>query len=273
MKKCFVLLIVIVSIAGCEQTINPLLPKETEYTVYGPLNIEQTPNHIRVHDTNALLSPEDTRELDVNMTLTNLKTGESELMTDSTVQFEHIFTHNYRADQSIEYDTRYKVFWEDGGGFRDSLITQTTKQSVMTTYPDTVFCDQQFNVKLTNIDLEAGERLDTEVGINVKGRWLWTSKKGFYSYNSEENVLELGWRPYEVSRLIFCGIVCRPSPPDCPEFTSDRVRFKFHHIGYMEERETPEEYSPSGLPEQRQIVLSRYGEEASFVIKEDPGGQ
>lgn len=273
MKKYVVFLIVIFSVAGCEQTINPISPRGTEYSVYGPLNIEESPNYIRVHDTNTLLSPEDTRQLDVNMILTNLDTGKSELMTDSTVQFEHIITHNYRADQSIEYDTRYKVFWEDGDGYQDSLITQTTKQSDMTTFKDTVFCEEQFFVELTNIDLEAGERLDTEVGINVGGRWWWTFRQSFYSYNSEEKTLVLGWSPAQVSRLIFCGITCNNPPPACSDFTRDRVRFKFHHIGYMEERETPEDLDlddQSGLPEQQQVVLSRYGEETSFIIAEDP---
>lgn len=249
---------------NCDGTINPITPKGFEYSMYGPLNIHKTPNFIRVYDTNTLLNPEATKELNVNMTFTNLATGEVNLLKDSLVTFDDIYTHNYEIEMPIEYDTRYKLFLEDENGFRDSVITQTTKQTNITVSIDTVdHCDQFFYVELSNIDLDAGERLDHEVGIEIADTWYWTHRKAYYSYSSESNILTLGWSPNSVLCLINkCLDPFQKFQDACRNYSSNKIRFRFTHIGYMIGEETLEDIdldSLGGSPHNQQIVLSKYG--------------
>lgn len=261
--------IIVVSLVSlsCDHNISPIAPKAIEYSIYGPLNIGADTNHIRVHDTNEVLSPESTQNQDITVILTNLDTGANELLVDSVVQYGNIFSHNYRIQMPIEYDTRYKLFWEDEKGFEGSLITQTTKQSEMTVSTDTIGCYDPFYIELDNIDLEAGERLDAEVAIHVGGRWYWTFVRQYSDYNAETNTLVLGWSAFGISYIIFAGP--GTPPPDCKDFSSKVVKFRFNHIGYMLDREPPEEGnidSLSGVYKEQQLVLSRYGEGTDFVL-------
>ena len=226
-------------VLSCEHNVTPIAPKAIEYSIYGPLNIGADTNHIRVHDTNDVLSSESTKNQDVSLILTNLDTGADELLVDSVVQYGNILSHNYRIQMPIEYDTRYKLFWEDEKGFAGSLITQTTNQSEMIVSTDTIGCYTPFYIELDNIDLEAGERLDAEVAINVGGRWYWTFVRQYSDYNTGTNTLVLGWSAYGISRTLFAGP--GTPPPDCKDFSSKVVKFRFNHIGYMINREPSEE--------------------------------
>ena len=265
----FLIFTVLFCLSACDTTIEPIADSDPVYSMSGPLDLQRSPNYIRVHNVNSLLNPETTRELDVQMVFTNLTTMESELLRDSVVVFDNLYTHNFKIERPIEYDTRYRIDIEDHRGFRDSLVSVTTKETLMSVSTDTVTCNERFYVELTNIDLDAGERLDTEVAIQTSNTWQWTPRRDFEEYNSDTNTLVLGWSPNTISSLLWPSPFEMPVP--CEEFTRDLVQFRFTHIGYVEgedhSQQAGEDFSISSV--QQRLVLSRYSGEAEIFIDDE----
>jgi hypothetical protein len=242
-----------------------MVDKGKAYSIYGPLDIQKTPNYIRIHDTNDLLNPDLTKDLGVHVTMTNLNTGVSQLLNDEVRIFDSLYTHNFEIPDSIEYDTKYKFLLEDEDGYRDSLISVTTKETELTIIQDSVSCGELFMLRFTDIDLDAGERIQTEVGIKVGVAWMYTKRPAnLQDYNSATNTLILGWSPNYVSELIY-------GPFDwvsCRTFSSDKIRFSFTHIGYMEEASfnSPNEIEFDQLYTPNQVVLSKYMGDTEVTI-------
>lgn len=255
----------LLTFSSCDTSIEPIIDKGKQYSIYGPLHLKSTPNYIRVHDTRASLNEEATRNLDVEMVFTNLSTGEASLLQDSVVLFDHLYTHNYKINTPIEYDTRYKINIEDGEGFRDSLISVTTKKTEITILQDTVKCEERFRLELSNIDIESGERLDTEVGIYVGNSWQWTSRRQVYAIDDEQKTLALEWSPNGISILVFGEF----DWIDCSEFDSDKIQFRFTHIGYVEGQASPGEIpDTTSAPVNQKVVLSTYSGGTELHIDE-----
>ncbi|MDX1592033.1 MAG: hypothetical protein R3283_08720 [Balneolaceae bacterium] len=256
------------SLISCDSTIRPISDQDPSYSIYGTLNIGETPNYIRVHDNSSFLTPESTLELDATIFITNLNTNFTTQLRDSVVVFESIYTHNFIYDSQITHGNRYKVLLESESGYRDSLVSITPARTELTLSRDAVECDQLFTVELTNIDLNAGEQLIAEAGIELSNTWYWTNREFVRSYDSENNTLIVGWSPAEVSREIFAGGFGSQFP-FCNQFTSDVVRFRYMHIGYMEGGKTNADplYDPDeGIQLYRKVVLGRYGGEAEVDI-------
>ncbi|WP_421774027.1 hypothetical protein [Gracilimonas sp.] len=249
---------------GCDSSIEPITEGSRTYSIYGPLNIYETPNFIRVHDNKALLSEEGTRPLDVEMTFTNLSTGETEIPEDSLVQFDNLYTHNFEINMPIQFDERYRVSMQDDKGISYEITTVTTRETNLSVIKDSVSCLSPFRVRLTNIDLEAGERLDAEVAIKIGSEWLWTPREMGRTHNANTEELILSWTPYRISEFLF-------GPFDaiyCDGFSSDKIRFRFTHIGYVEEDESTLEGNGNLLQPSadKQIVLSKYSGETEIQI-------
>lgn len=249
---------------GCESSIDPITEENRTYSIYGPLNIFQTPNYIRVHDNKAPLSEEGTLPLDVEMTFTNLSTGETEVLEDSIVEFDNVYTHNFQINMPVQFDERYRISMQDEKGVSYDITSVTTKETNLTILKDSVTCISPFRIRLTNIDLEAGERLDAEVAIKVGEQWLWTSRGIGRVHNGETEDLIYSWDPYSISLALF-------GPYDaiyCDGFSSDKIRFRFTHIGYMEGKNPPN--GGDGVPRRpvtdKQIVLSKYSGETEIQI-------
>jgi hypothetical protein len=250
---------------GCDVTIVPMSDSDKAYSVSGTLNLQSTPNFIRVHDTGSLLNPESTKELDLQVVFTNLTTMESRLLRDSVVVFDNIYTHNYVVDIPLEFDTRYKIEIEDGEGFRDSLVSVTTRESNLSVTPATVdSCTKYFFIELSDIDLDAGERVDMEVAINVANTWHWTSRRDFFQYDSDKIEIVVGWSPRSISLLLWPN-----NPVPCEQFSSNMIRFRFTHIGYVEggDGENQTEFTRSSV--KRMNVFSKYSGEAEILIADE----
>lgn len=256
--------------AGCDTSIEPFHDTGVAYSIYGTLDLQNTPNYIRAHDTRAFLNSEATRDLDIKMVLTNLSTSDSNTLKDSVVVFDQIFTHNFKVESPIDFDTWYKIEIEDEDGFQESLLTKTTKRSQPNLTVNSNDCDDRFYIELSNIDLVAGEKVDAEVALKRGNTWHWTMRQDYYQYNEETNRLILGWSPNQISELLW------PSPfangPICKEYDSDYVRFRFTHIGYvegMDSNQVSDEEQFTGSEIKNLIVLSTYSEEVEIIVPDN----
>ncbi len=263
--SCMLILVAAISLS-CDTSIVPITGGDQQYSIYGPLNIAESPNYLRVHNSKAVLNAESTLPLNVNMEITNLNSGFAEMLDDRLVQFRGIYTHNFRIDMPIEFNTRYRIDLEDlETGVTSSLVSVTTKQSEITILEDSVGCNTAFRIQLSNIDLEAGEQLDTEVAVKIGEEWRWTPRSVNRVYDEEAKTLILSWTPNEISSFIM-------GPLDfleCCEFTSKKIQFRFTHIGYVEgndEASLPDSSEFNGNSANKQIVLSKYSDEAEIQV-------
>ena len=122
--------LLIISIIGCEHSFEPIRDHGKQYSIYGTLTIQGNENYIRVHDTRDLLNADDTRDLKVNLWFTDLQTGNTEMLSKQRVQFDSVYTHNYKVETAFDYDSRYKVELEDDEGFRDSIVMVSPEYTV-----------------------------------------------------------------------------------------------------------------------------------------------
>jgi hypothetical protein len=264
-KDIAVTIIALVFIAGitaCDSSIHPIANKGKAYSIYGPLDIQKTPNYIRVHDTNVLLRADETEDLDVEMTLSNLDTGEEKELSKEIVFYNGVYTHNYEIEDSITFDTRYKVEIEDGDGFKDSLISVTTREASTTVPTDSVYCNEYFKVEINEVALDKGERLEIEVAMRKGKVWEWTNKYQHYFYDSANDAFIVEWSPLEISSYLYGepqnGTIVFPN---CEEYEFKDIRVRFTHIGYMVGEELPAGFQINDTPDSflnNQIVLSKY---------------
>lgn len=110
---------------GCDNSMNPLNEKKGIYSIYGYLDILDEVNYIRVKDMNIPLVADTTETIDATVTLTNMETGESQVLQDSVVQFDSVMTHNFRTTMDIRPRTTYRVEVEGSDG-RSVSATATT---------------------------------------------------------------------------------------------------------------------------------------------------
>lgn len=252
-------------VISCDTSIEPIVGEGKEYSVYGPLNISESPNYIRVHNNKALLTPEGTLPMNVEMTFTNLDNGQTQIMEDKIVEFGDLYTHNFKVEMPIEFETRYRIELNDDEGGSSDITTVTTKNAAIDALTDTAKCVSYYRVQLSGVDLNAGERLDVEVGAKVGNTWLWTTKLSSTAYDQSTNTLTYVFTPNDIS-IFLLGIF---DWIDCSEFTSDKIRFKFTHIGYMEgnNQVTLEDTTTLSSPSpNKQVVLSKYSKEKELQI-------
>lgn len=254
-----------IMLMSCETSIEPIIEEGKGYSIYGPLNISESPNYLRVHNNKAILNPEGTLPMDANISFTNLDNGESEILEDQIIEFDGLYTHNFKIDMPIEFDTRYQVYLDDGEGITSTLTTVTTKESAINVLKDNARCSDDFKLQLSNINVEAGEHLGVEIGLEAGNSWLWTNRITSATYDSDENIVTFSFTPYDISVSLFGQF----DAIECSEFSSDIIRFRFTHIGYMDGADQDETNNTTNLSQSsptRQIVLSKYSRETELKI-------
>lgn len=268
----FLILLTLALVSGCDSTLDPIKERADSYSIYGVLDLQTTPNFIRVNDNNALLTPESTKELDVEILVRDMTENSTRSLRDSVVLFDSVYTHNFIYDEPIRFNARYLITLENNTGYRDSLISIVPAETGLTLSNREVFCEQPFSVELSNIDLDAGEKVIAEAGLELRGKWHWARAVLGGSYNPDENTLSFGWTPYGISYSLFSSPIS--DPPYCDELSKDFVRLRFTHIGFMEGGKALGEsfIEPDGdFSLARKVVLSKYVAEAQVNILPDNG--
>lgn len=160
-KKGVIFIIFIVAIfSGCDNTFHPFVEGRVPYSVYGYLEAGRDTNFVRVTELDNPLLAGSTRELHIKkVTLTNLKTGAQQILQDSVVRFDSVYTHNFYTTLNIVPGTTYKLKVEGSDG---ELTTSTTVPSVVnpTTYTN--------HKRYPYIEQSARNNIFTSCPLNVR---------------------------------------------------------------------------------------------------------
>lgn len=103
-------------LAGCDDTLSTFDDRRGFYSIYGALDMDKEVNYIRVKDLSEPLEEGAGRDLQVEVTLENLDRQETEVLEDSVIVFEGVYTHNFRTRMTIRSGERYRLRVEGAEG-------------------------------------------------------------------------------------------------------------------------------------------------------------
>ena len=118
-----------VVLGGCEDTVNPILESDRDFTLFGTLDMARDTQFVRVIPIRATLLSGDDNTLDVTFTSTDLDEGETIVWRDSLITFANgAQGHVFYAPLRIRPGHSYRIAVQPAGS---DLIT-----SAITTVPE-----------------------------------------------------------------------------------------------------------------------------------------
>ena len=142
------LLFVLMFIVSCDNTFEPTDRNNGDYAVYGYLDLSEPVSYIRIRDLNAPFTAEATEELDAIVTLTNLNTGESDILNSNIREFQGVFQHTYFYNQDVVPDNEYLLSLERSDGLVVDLTTLTPTKPEPLITPENPNCYQRIQINL-----------------------------------------------------------------------------------------------------------------------------
>lgn len=109
------------------------------FSVYGLLNASKDSNYIRVKKLSKPLPADCTHTLNAVVTLKNLQTGMSQVLKDSIVRFDGVYTHNLLTTMDIVPGSSYRLTVEgsNGNAFNaEASVPPIVNPDVQIVYPD-----------------------------------------------------------------------------------------------------------------------------------------
>lgn len=260
-----VTLIIGYTISSCsDRTINPFEENQGVFSVYGALKVGESPNYIRVRDLLQPFNSDTTEDLGATVTFTDLSTGESTVLRDTSVVFSGNITYNYILEEDLKLDNQYRITVEGSDGRSVSSIATTPRQTIADHQPDDefVFCETTLDFTFDNV--EPPEFVQMEIGVEYNGQYHWAPMEivGDIEYDpvTEKMVVEMSPRnllvevfppiipdnPYFNPYLLFPTV-------GCDDLDSNIIQIRYTHFGPEWGTGRPQENSPidieSGLIE------------------------
>ncbi len=126
------------SLSGCDNSLDAFQENRAAYSVYGYLNVNADTNFVRVHDLDVPLLPDSTRMLNATVSLTNTATGQTQVLQDSVIRFDSVYTHNFFTTMDIKFETPYRLNIDGPDGKNMSVSTVTPNNAKTSIQVNTV---------------------------------------------------------------------------------------------------------------------------------------
>lgn len=228
-----ILFLLCLAISGCDNALDPLDEEKGNFSIHGYLNLDKKANYIRVKDLNTTYRQDSTGKIDADVTFENLKTGETQTLEDTVVEFDGIKTHNFRTTMDIRPDTKYKVTVEDSVGQTTSATATTPFRAERKIEPKIPNCTTRVNINFEPARSQFGFLL--EVAFEYKNDLFWLQMNE-YLLDSDSGVTA-SFEPWTVLKKIF-----EAEPPTlndiyeegevfCHQLSSDIYKVRYTHYG------------------------------------------
>jgi hypothetical protein len=157
-------------LAGCEESVDPVLGTNNRYTVYGFLNPAADTQAVRVFEIEDRLRPTPAEPLDAEVWSTSIASSEQTDWKDSVVTYlDGSVGHVFHAAFQPQYDSRHRFVIEAPDGTR----TETTIQMAPRTQPNLYdILSAPANVLVKVLWEQAPRILETEVVYHLRSRIL-----------------------------------------------------------------------------------------------------
>jgi len=229
---------------ACEdRTIDPFEEDDGTYSVYGVLEVNKSPNFIRIKDLNESFFPDSNAALDAEVLFENLKTGNTQMLQDSVVRFGNFLTHNFKVNQPITPLTEYRLEVTGPDGEVVSTVANTPATTDASASPDeNVDCMVSVTFSFKNV--VRPEEVLMEVGFFYDGRLFWgsTGTVDDLEFRPGEDEMFVRMRPKDLLIEVFppaglADFITRGGDPRnfpadflCDELDSDTVLVRYRHL-------------------------------------------
>lgn len=246
----FTLLTLIIMVAaGCEdRNISPFEESSGAYSIYGALEINKTPNYIRVKNLKIPFLSDSAKTMDAKVLFEDLQEGTRTELRDTVVNFSGNYTHNFIVNQQLEHQKKYKLTVEGPEG--ETVTSTATTPSITEvelsvgetsiSEEDEVPCREPLTFTYKHVPEPEYVRMD--IGFKHNGRYHWSEVGKVaqleHADDADEMVLTLSPRQLLVevfppSGIDNPGIDPRILSPtvNCNELDSKEVRVEYNHFG------------------------------------------
>jgi hypothetical protein len=223
-----ILLFVAGVLFGCDNSLDPIDREKGLYSVYGALDIDDSTNYIRVKELNTPLGPDSTNEIDADVQLKNLETGNTAALQDTVVQFDGVNTHNFYTTMNITPQTDYKLSIERSDGRLAKAVTKTPNIASTQVAPQNEQCNQVIELSIQPVGDR--EELNIEVGFETGDRRYWAN----ISLEEDEQSPERLYARFTPKRIL--NRVFNPNSPNeggvcCFQLSSKFLYVRYTHYG------------------------------------------
>lgn len=247
-SKLFSLLLILhgisIFLVGCvDQTIEPFEKEEGIFSVYGFLEVNETPNFVRIRDLSVPFDDADQIRLNAMVTFEDLDRGTSVVLEDTVVWFGQNRTHNFIIQEEIRPNGKYRITAERPDGKTvESLATAPGLTEVHAEPSEDVDCEEQIEFSFSNVP--DPEQVRMEVGFFHDDQMRW-QEIGLVAQLERigEDELFVNMSPRNLLVEVFTPSLegedgGRPIPPrflmptvSCHELQSNEAHIRFIHLG------------------------------------------
>ncbi|MDZ7773387.1 MAG: hypothetical protein U5K31_11710 [Balneolaceae bacterium] len=218
------LLISLFAMTGCEDSLDPYEEQPGFYAIYGALDLKSELNYIRVKDLDDPLTSDSTRNLDVTVTLENLDTGAKEMLTDSVVKFENVYTHNFRTDMQIQPGDTYRIRAEGPGGEASTASTTTPEFAELSVSPELPDCATEATITMEPVT--SPFNVSVSIGLEYFDDMYWTP--GLPDDGPNDGQVQLQFNLKDLINRAFQGMDI--DAPWCHELSDNRFFLRYTHF-------------------------------------------
>ncbi len=110
MRLFFCAIVLSLLLAACEDSVNPILESDRQFTLFGTLDMDQDTQYVRVIPIRPMLESDTNAPFNVSFISTDRVTGETIVWRDSTVQFANGITgHVFYAPLRVQPGHTYRI--------------------------------------------------------------------------------------------------------------------------------------------------------------------
>lgn len=226
-----VLLLAAGAMVRCDNSLESLDSQRGFYSIYGLLDFDSEDNYIRVKDLNKPLLADSTRELNVTVRFENLDTGEEEVLADSVVRFDGVYTHNFAVTLDLLPDNTYRVTAEGPEGGESHAVATTPQFVDVGVPPPTVNCSTW--VEVTFDPVLPDEDLAVMAGFEYQEEGYFGGEKTKVlsvevPAQKNDSVVYLNFRIQSLINRASRNSDLEPAP-ECFEMNTDRLFLEYTH--------------------------------------------
>ncbi len=226
------LVIFMINLNSCDNTIAPYEESEVLFSIYGGLNMSETSHMIRVGDVNQPLRADSTRELDAEVSFKKPEAGDALELSGEREAYEELYVHNFPLDLEIKPGNTYKIEAERSDGKTASASAEAPKITDAYASPRGDNCETEIEVEFP--DAPYARRIEAEVGFSYDNDTFWVTLQP--ELNEDDEVVAR-FTPQEVIDEVFDENPPCPEEIDdepriqCQDFDDENMKISFKHFG------------------------------------------
>ena len=168
-------------LSGCETSLEPFDEDSGQFSIQGYMTLTGQENLIRIKDLRTSPLNTSPQPLKSTVTLVNLATGQTVALSDSVIEFNGVYTHNFRVLRPLQSGVTYRLTVERSNGQSSHAIaTMPTVEGTEFSPSGTISCNEAFNLYIPSLPQDSVDRfIQASGGVFWDGQMRWAKLNDF----------------------------------------------------------------------------------------------